>query len=123
MKESSEKCSKTLLARIYAEEKDYPMLYQVILAERHQVLQMLELYMALLPEEYHEELLQKSLKNIEKGAHRAEKRSEYARVVSQIRRFATLPGAKPLAEVLVANLRSTYMRRRAYIDELNKRHP
>ena len=40
--------------------------------------------------------------------------------VDEVRRFSTLPGAKILADVMVTNLRVAYMRRPAYIDELNK---
>lgn len=108
------------MARIYAEEHDYPMLYKAIMATRYNVLQMLQQYMALLPEEYHEKLLQKGYNEIDNEAHRADKRSEYASVVTKIRRFSTLPGAKILADVMVTNLRVAYMRRPAYIDELNK---
>ena len=118
--EGCEKCSMEFMARIYAEEHDYPMLYKAIMATRYNVLQMLQQYMALLPEEYHEKLLQKGYNEIDNEAHRADKRSEYVSVVTKIRRFSTLPGAKILADVIVTNLRVAYMRRPAYIDELNK---
>lgn len=44
---------------------------------------------------------------------------KYARHAS-IRRFATLPHAQPLANALVARLRTTFARRPAYLEELGK---
>lgn len=76
-------------------------------------------YLHLLPAEYHDTLLRKELRFIEKEALRAAKRSEYARVAARIRKFAALPGAAPLANELVMNLRDTYTRRLAYLQELS----
>ena len=120
VKEGKEKCSNEFMARIYAAENDYPMLYQAIMSTRHDVLELLRQYMVMLPEEYHEKLLQKGYTTIDIEANRAEKRSDYACVVSKIRQFSALPGAKPLADEMVANLRAIYSRRPAYIDELSK---
>ena len=114
------KRSNEFMARIYAAENDYPMLYQSIMSVRYGVLQMLQQYMVMLPEEYHEKLLQKGYTSIDIEANRAEKRSDYACVVSKIRQFSALPGAKPLADEMVTNLRTIYSRRPAYMDELSK---
>lgn len=120
VEEGEKKGNEEFMARIYAAEADYPRLYESLMSIRYGVLSLLQQYMPQLPEEYHETLLQKGYSEIDKMAHRADKRSEYARVAAHIRQFAALPGAKSLAEAMVKNLRVTYMRRPAYIDELNK---
>ncbi len=108
------------MARIYAEENDYPALYQALLVARYDILDLLAQYLRVLPIEYHANLLQKCYKKIEFVAHRAGNRSEYASVVSNIRRFAALPGTQSMVDEMVDELRTTYKRRSAYIDELSK---
>lgn len=120
VEEGEKKSSGEFMARIYAEEADYPRLYQAVMTTRHDTLRMLQRYMPQLPQEYHEKLLQKGYAEIDNIAHRADKRSEYAHVTSLIRQFSALPGAKTLADTMVTNLRATYVRRPAYIDELSK---
>lgn len=109
-----------LMACIYAEECDYPRLFEALRDYDFSILSLLKQHLSQLPQEYHATLLHKELKNIEKETHRANKRSEYAHIASLIRQFSALPGAKPMADELVAILRKTYSRRRAYIDELSK---
>ncbi|MGN0874461.1 MAG: hypothetical protein ACI4OZ_04660 [Akkermansia sp.] len=109
-----------LMAYIYAEEKDFPRLYQTLMKARYNILKLLHLHMPQMPEEYHKNLLQKAYKRIDSEAHEADKRPAYAHVASLIQEFASLPGAKPLAKEMVLCLRLAYMRRPAYMDELNK---
>ncbi len=109
-----------LMAHIYAEEKDFPRLYQTLMKARYNILKLLHLHMPQMPEEYHRNLLQNAYKRIDTEAHEADKRPAYALVASLIQEFASLPGAKPLAKEMVLCLRLAYMRRPAYMDELNK---
>lgn len=120
VEEGGKKGRVELMTCIYAEECDYPRLFETLRDYDFSILSLLKQHLSQLPQEYHATLLHKELKIIEAEAHRANKRSEYARIASSIRQFAALPGAKPMADGLVALLRKTYTRRRAYIDELSK---
>lgn len=45
-----------LMAHIYAEEKDFPRLYQTLMKARYNILKLLHLHMPQMPEEYHRNL-------------------------------------------------------------------
>ena len=113
-------CGAEFMARIYAAEQDYPALSQAIM-NSYDIPQMLQTYLAQLPEMYHEALLDKGTEALKRMASQATKRSEYASVAARIKEFATLPGAKPITDMLVAAMRTAFSRRPAYLDELAKK--
>ena len=83
--------------------------------------QMLQTYLAQLPEMYHEAMLDKGTEALKRMASQATKRSEYASVAARIKEFATLPGTKPITDMLLAAMRTAFSRRPAYLDELAKK--
>ena len=116
---TARKLGTDFLARFYSEEQSQESLYRVMMSTSYDFLGYLSKYLPKLPQNYHLDLFKKGIKYIEREASQATKRSDYARIASQIREMSALPGAKPLTDELVCNLRATYRRRPAFLDELN----
>ena len=110
------------LASIYAEEKDFERLYQLIIQTGFGRFYLIMEYLPILPGKYHPELLQYGIRHLKRWISTAAPRKEYAKFARTLKEFSRLPGGAPLVTDLLAHIRTTYTQRPALLEEIRNLH-
>lgn len=107
------------LAEIYAEEKDFERLSNVLMADSYDWFSLVKKYAPCLPEPYHAPLLVRALEKIKRFSQFATTRREYVELAFAMRSSKAICGGTAAMESLAAELRAKYARRPALVQELD----
>lgn len=106
------------LDKIYAEEKMYDQLLDCVLNASG--LHVLQLYEDILVKEYPEQIINKYKEEVNRMAVYANKRKDYAYLVSLLRRMQQIEGSSKIVKDIVSEWKILYKKRPAMMDELKR---
>lgn len=107
-----------ILSELYAAEKMYPELLDIVLKSNG--LYLADKYIDLLLPQYPGEIMSKYTDEVNKLARMANSREMYKQLVTILRHILNFPGGEEQVSEIVSQWRAQYKRRRAMMEELDK---
>ncbi len=111
------------LAAVYKEENELDALYKLIKSAAFDQLSLIRKYLPILPAKYHAELVKIGINIFQDETKSTAPREQYREFANRLKSFSKLPGAFQPVEDFLLFLRTTYKRRSAMMEELNKVFP